>query len=413
MIPEEVDRRLRAHVASILAAAHVPRSDRDDLAEELFGHLAEGWQALVDSGTEPMAATASAIRDFGHSRHIGQDLTRAYRGRFLASTIGVLLPVTATTPTIPRIAWWLGASLRFYGVVLALLTVATSAELSPLRAIMVMATGVPAVAVLFVAALAIGRRQRWATELAIVVNVVGLLFGLWEMLSTPNLLSLNVIVSGILLAAAHRERPTLARWVRRSRSIPTRLSVPLLAAAVGGFILPGAAAGLPDPSQAGPDDLHISASMACRETPTRGGTVTVEFRWDHTSVLPGGLANLSNFGDNLVLEIDPTIAAASNYAFLTDRDTGVRVAEPNMFPPAAEHLMFRDDLTGPGVIGIEQGRLEAGRTYRLAWEFDVFGDAALSELQAGVEYWHVDRFRTEMLLDCNGTVLDWFGADRR
>lgn len=84
-----------------------------------------------------------------------------------------------------------------------------------------------------------------------------------------------------------------------------------------------------------------------------------------------------------------------------------------MLQPAAEHLMLRDDLTGPGVIGIEQGRLAAGRTYRLTWEFDVFGDAALSELQAGVEYWHVDRFRTETLLDCNGTVVDWFGADRR
>jgi hypothetical protein len=413
MIPDGVEARLRAHVASTIDAAQVPGAVRDDLAEEFYGHLAERWHELVANGMEPMDATSRAIRDFGHSRRIGQDLTHAYRGRFWASTIGVLLPATTTTLNSPRIAWWLGASLRFYGVVLALLVVGAAANLSPIRAILVMATGVPAVAILFIAAVAIGRRQRWAAELAVVVNVVGLLFGAWEMLSTPNLLSVNVIVSGILLIAAYHERAKLARWVRRSRSIPTRLSVPLLAAAVGGFILPGAAAGLPDPFQAGPDDLHITASMACRETPTRGGAVTVELRWDHTSVLPGGLANLSDFGDNLVLELNPTIAAPSNYPFLTDRDTGVRVAEPNMLQPAAEHLMLRDDLTGPGVIGIEQGRLEAGRTYRLTWEFDVFGDAALSELQAGVEYWHVDRFRTETLLDCNGTVVDWFGADRR
>lgn len=413
MIPDGADQRLRAHVASALAAAHVPGAERDDLAEELYGHLAERWRVLADDGMEPMDAASHAIRYFGQSRRIGQELTGAYRGRFWASTISVLLPPTATRPTSPRIAWWLGASLRFYGVVLAFLVVGTAAELSPVKALIVVATGVPAVATLFVAALAMGRRQRWAVELAIVINVVGLLFGAWEMLSTPNLLSVNVIVSGILLIAAHHERLTLARWIRRSRSIPTRLAVPLLAAAVGGFILPGVAAGLPDPSQAGPEDLHISASMACHETLTHGGSVTVDLRWDRTSLMPGGLANAANYGDNLVLELDPMIAAPSDYPYLTDRDTGERVAEPNMFQPAAEHLMFRDDLTGPGVIGIEQGRLEAGRTYRLTWEFDVYGDVALSDLQAGVEYWHVDRFRTQTLLDCDGTVLDWFGADRR
>ena len=53
MIPLGVDERLRAHVASVLATAHVPRAERDDLGEELYGHLVEHWQALVDEGLDP------------------------------------------------------------------------------------------------------------------------------------------------------------------------------------------------------------------------------------------------------------------------------------------------------------------------------------------------------------------------
>jgi hypothetical protein len=32
----------------------------------------------------------------------------------------------------------------------------------------------------------------------------------------------------------------------------------------------------------------------------------------------------------------------------------------------------------------------------------------MRDFQAGVEYWHLDQFRRETLIDCEGTVLDWW-----
>jgi hypothetical protein len=60
------------------------------------------------------------------------------------------------------------------------------------------------------------------------------------------------------------------------------------------------------------------------------------------------------------------------------------------------------------MIGIEPARLTADRTYRLTWTFDAWDETEMSMLQAGIEYWHVDRFRTELLIDCDGVVLDRF-----
>jgi hypothetical protein len=405
---EGAERRLRGHVDRVLRSAHLPAADRDEVAEELFGHLVERWVSLVRDGLSETAATARAIRDFGTAERIGRDLTRTYRGRFWASTIGVLLPATAARAPQPRIAWWLGASLRFYGIFAAIATVGIVANSTPVRAVVALASGVAATVVIFVAAAALGRRQRWALDAAVVVNVMGLGYGLWTMATTPGLISLNVFVSGILLVVAAIARERLGRWVRRSRPISMALSLAILVSLVGGSASAAVIGGLPDPTQAGPDDLHITASMACRNEEPRGGTVTVELRWDRLDLLPGGIGRLEGYGDMLVLEMHPLMAAPFGSPFLTDVETGRRVAEPIAIPPAGNRVLENDFVTGPAMIGIEHRNLQSGRLYRLTWEFDAWDDVDMQDLQAGIEYWHLDQFRRETLIDCERTVLDWW-----
>ena len=408
MIPPGVEQHLRAHVTDILDASHVPSAARDDLAEELYGHLAERWRSLVQGGADETMAADGAIHDFGTAHRIGGDLTRSYRGRFWASTIGVLLPATRRRAPQPRIAWWLGASVRAYGVFYAIAIPFMVANASPVRALFLLVMGVAATVLLFVAAMALPRRQRWALDLAIIVNVIGLAYGLYHMLTTPGLISLNVIGSGLLLLLAASQRERLGLWVRRSRPVGNGLAVAIILVVLGGTLGPVAAGGLPDPTQAGADDLHITASMTCRDQVPRGGTVTVELRWDRLDFLPGGIGNINGYGDMLVLEMEPLMADPFGYSFLTDVETGEQVAEPNVFPPSGDRVLLNQDLSGPAMIGIEHSRLKAGRLYRLTWEFDVWDEVDIRDVQAGVEYWHLEEYRREALIDCDGTVLDWW-----
>jgi len=93
---------LRAHVEATLVSARVPRQVRDDLAEELYGHL---WTPLARrpswSGLDEQAAAESAIRSFGSAQRLGVEMTAAYHSRLYASTIGVLLPAVAGSADRP------------------------------------------------------------------------------------------------------------------------------------------------------------------------------------------------------------------------------------------------------------------------------------------------------------------------
>ena len=409
MIPDGVERRLRVHVASVFASAHVPSAERDDLAEELYGHLVERWESLVAGGSDPMEAARDAIRGFGRAEHIGHDLTRTYRGRFWAATVGVLLPTVPAGQPQPRIAWWLGVSLRFYAVIYAFLSVAVAVSISPVIAILVIAVAIPAVTVLFLAAAALPRRQRWGLDLAVVVNVLGLLVGAREMLSTPGLISLNAIASGIILAIAATEGRTLDRWVRRSRPVKNALAVAILLVVLGAASLPAAARELVDPTQARPDDLHVDLTIECRP---RDVVLTADVRWDRTSLIPGGIANLRQYGDVLVL--DQAIEdewRLENYPTLVDVSTGRVAAEPDeAYAPNQERTV--QALSGPHVIQINWDALKPNTTYRATWVFAASDDVVTPEpLQVGVEYIHANRFRWESLVDCNQGVHHPFVSD--
>jgi hypothetical protein len=122
-------------------------------------------------------------------------------------------------------------------------------------------------------------------------------------------------------------------------------------------------------------------------------------------VLPGGIAHLTNFGDTLLIELPPNWAGAYDYSFVRDIETGEVVGEPNLLEPYGRSVeALHPDVNGPAMIGIEVGKLHAGHTYTLTWPISLF-DSATSDLQASVEYWHLDRFKTEMVIGCQGTVV--------
>lgn len=400
---------MRAHVATALAAAHVPADQRADLAEELFGHLVERWRALVTDGVEPDRAARRAIVEFGGARRIGQDLTRAYHGHFWASTVGVLLPAVGARVPQPRAVWWLGVSLRFYAVVYALLSAALALNASPMIALVLLLFAVPAIAFLFLAAAALPRRQRWALDLALVVNVIGLVLGLREMFTTPGLFSLNVVASGLILAIAAVERQTLGRWVRRSRPVRNTLAIAILVVVLGFFVLPAAARDLPDPTQAQPDDLYVELAIECHP---RRVILTADVRWDRTSLLPGGLANLDQYGDVLVLDqSSEQVWRLDNSPTLVQPNNGNTVAEPGeAYAPNQERTVLA--LRGMHVIQIGWDALEPGVTYRATWIFIANDDIRDPDmLQVGVEYIHADRFRWETLADCARGIHEPFVSD--
>lgn len=410
MIPAGVEERLRAHVFRVLAHAHVPAADRGDVAEELYGHLVERWQALIDDGMEPMRAADEAVRLFGGAERIGADLTRSFRGRFWASTIGVLLPAVTMKGPRPTIAWWLGASLWSYGVLGGAIGVGVAAQLSPVRAAVVLLFAIGTAVVYVVAAAALARRQRWGLDIAVAANVIGLVTGTATMMNTAGLISLNVVLSGLLLAFAYAERRDLGRWVRRSRSVEGALAVAILATVLGGAILPAAAAEIPDPTQAGPGDLQITTSVSCGNTTA---IVSVELRWDRVALLPGGVANLSQYGDMLLLETSADDAwVLDNLPALEDKASGTVAAQSDVgYRPNGSRVETLE--TAPHAIQINWNALEPGRTYRATWELRRLSAPGVdTTFAASVEYLHADQFRWEQLVDCMGgrhepIVSDW------
>ena len=409
MIPSNVENVLRGHVASVLASADVPRAELEDLAEEMYGHLAERWRALVDDGANPSAATTRAIWGFGSARRIGRDLTTTYRGRFWSATVGMLLPAGARSAVPPGIVWWLAASMRAYAVIALIYGTSQVLSLSPVRAAIVGVAAVAWAGILFIGAMALARRQRWGLDLAIVANVAGLLFGLGHMVTTPGLFSLNVLASGAILVAASGRGKVLGGWVSGSQSIRNGLAIAILLAAMAGNVVPVVASDVGDPTQAGRDDLHVDLALDCQ--PMRV-VLSAKVRWDRTSLLPGGIGQLSQYGDVVVLDhSSEEVWRLDNYPLLVDSATGETVAEPDIaFAPNQQRTI--ETLRGPFAIQIPWNALEPGVTYSTEWVFVHSGTPSAETLAVAVEYIHADQFRWEAPADCDGgvgepSISDW------
>lgn len=400
MIPPGVRERLAAHVDAVLAGARVPATHRAEIAEELLGHLIQRVKELLTDGLTPHDAAERAIRDFGGAERIGRDFTRTYHGRLWASTIGVLLPAgtPAGRPLAVTLFWILALAMS---AVYLLLAGWALAHHPPIRALVLGVGGATASGAILLVGLALRRARGWALDVATAGSLILVVLGVVELAS--GRISLGGLLALAALLVYFNDPLRVRRWMTPAPE--PRGAVIVAVIAIGLPLLQPVAVDFPDPTQAEPKDLHITAWMECTENP-RGGTVTVELEWARTSLAPGGAARLDRFGDALVLEMNDQLAAPYGVTRLVEVSTGESVAEPGQHRAAADEMLWQ--LAGPAVIGIDHGRLDPGRHYRATWAFEAREDADLRDLQAGVEYWHADHFRTEALIDCDGMVLDWW-----
>ena len=312
--------RLRAHVEATLVSARVPRQVRDDLAEELYGHLWTRWQEAIGSGLDEQAAAESAIRSFGSAQRLSVEMTAAYHSRLYASTIGVLLPAVAGSADRPAGLGRLQALL----LIPILGTVAIAAgelgSLTPGRAALALVGIAAAVSMSLASFLALARGQRWALRYAQILLFLALAFAVDTLVTTPaNMYQLPIAGLLGLYCLGPALGADMKKWTAASRPLGKLLG-PLVALTVAaGLILPFAAPILPDPTQVGPRDLDLRLSVAC--TRDAGGyvtalDVTTEFRWDRLDLLPSGikgglktLAGRDTGGDGLVYGVLPGVGS--------------------------------------------------------------------------------------------------------
>jgi hypothetical protein len=308
-MPADISERLWLHAESIVAAASVPAREREELTEELFGHLVELWRSLVDGGMDPSTAAGRAVADFGSAQRIGSDLTRTYRGRFWASTIGTLLPASrpAGTQTVAGIAA-LSAVLFIMSSLSIIAAFDAFAALSPLKAMAQGTAWASGGAMLFVASRAAWRGQRWAVIVGVIACGLSVVDGAASVLAGNNVIPVSSIGSAlaltvtgldydrVVLATAHGPKP---------RPVAVAVAVGILVASLASGPL---LAVISDPTVASEENLDFEVRVRCDSVHNREldadvlrWTVDVFWEWSKTSVLPGGIRGWETDTDMLVL----------------------------------------------------------------------------------------------------------------
>jgi hypothetical protein len=418
--------RLRAHVATILGGSALPAYLRDDLAEELYGHLLERMRAHRIAGLSETNAVDRAIAELGTADQLAPDFSRTYHSRLWASTIGVLLPAVAPRDERPAVVGWLrltlGLAMLVVGIGLALLV----PQATPVRAL---GTLVAEVAGLVAMSLAIGglaRGQRWALLYAIGVCIALLAWGVESVLVTPSgsiTIPLGAILAAAVLLAVYAAWDRLQAFVAGSAPIGRKMGVVLLLSLLVPATVPPVLAALPDPTQAGPDDLRMSVSMVCdRGDVAFDGIGTVygiqrvtlmaEMSWQRSDLLPKGVAGLfhapdygNSAGFRLLDEAPdlplPTWLLANGDVPVVDLATG---ESAGWFGSTAPSVALLPETIGSFTIGIAPEAIRAGHTIRATWLLTPVSDAGAAWPRIEVAYAHLDRFLLEGTVSCGETT---------
>ena len=420
---DAVQARLYAHVESILNGAAFRRRDRDDLAEELYGHLWQRWQDALASGLDEEAAADQAIRSFGEPARLGRDVTLAYHSRLYASTVGVLVPTVADAKGKPR-GYWLIYFLVFttfwvmaYGQAAALMS------WTPLRA----AIGFSGTLTAFIAASLVFQayraRQRWALgfarlELGLLFWWVGLLWWTNSPGLPASLVGAGTGLGIVFLAFSWplRLRPlsswrdlrlrSLSAWMYE-RPVPRRLLVGIGAMMIVGSAMPAVALSLHDPTQIGPADMQVGLTVACTRSASgdvSGVDVTASFLFKRTDVWPTGLVDALQ-GSGPTDEIALAVEGA--------RPNGI----PMITPQLTRATTGRDTTDGsPLAFGStgQDGRsvtalpdsasFEVGHRYEVQSNYSVApGLADITPITFG--YDHLERFYLQATAGCGQTAV--------
>ncbi len=425
----ETEARLRDHVVDILAGAGVASAVRDDLAEELHGHLVERLRSHLDTGMSETDAVSRAISEFGPADTLARDFGRTYHSRLWASTIGVLLPAVVANGERPRVVAWLRFTVGVAAVLLVGGLILNASPATPLRALGWTAVDLVALGALVLAYRALGAGQRWALWYAIAVALEFLIIGIGEVVSparpTSVTIPLGAILAGGVLLGVRSAWGRLQAYVSGSRPIGRGLVVAL----AGSLLLPVFSgpllAVLPDPTQAGAADLTLRLSMTCDAgNPASGGpsasgvqriTLVAEATWRRTDFLPLGVSGLfpssSPQGDSSgfqVLDnqppgsIVPTWLLANNGPVVVDVQTGEAAG---WFGASAPSEALLPPTVGSFTIGVEPSAIQAGHTIRASWLLAPLSSSGAPWPRIQAAYVHLDRFMLVGSVGCGETVL--------
>jgi hypothetical protein len=415
---------LRAHVETILDRSAVALVDREDVAEELYGHLWQRWQDGLAAGSDSEAAMQSAIEAFGAPAGLGRDLTLAYHSRLYASTIGVLLPAIAPPSDRPR-GLWLSRALLVVVAALQVLgvgIVVVADWVTPGRALVALPCLAVSFAMMVLAYKALARQQRWALVFVQVLAVGLVVAGVADFVLKPVTISLLGILALFVLPTVRR--PELAAWVAGSRPVRLGLGIVIVATVSLPWASGWVAASMPDPTTASPDDLGMQVQVVCTRTDGKvvSGSIQVDLRWRRTDLLPNGLLgvlfgmrNTDNLGLSSAVDlyyipddlsrVDPLFTSASFVDTDSGKDAGSSVIKSSsnaIFDVGAGQLPESQH-----VIAIDPGTIVAGRTYRGAYSF-LLGQrwilASGDEPVFRVRYDHQHRFGVEAIAMCGQTV---------
>jgi hypothetical protein len=367
--------RLRGHVDRILDRSSVQQSDREELIEELYGHLWQRWQDGMAAGLATDEAADAAIAGFGEPDRLGRDMTSAYHSRLYASTIGVMLPVVAASGDKPHGYGMARLFLFLIGAVEALTVIGVLVlnRLTPVRMLTAELMMLAAVSVTVLAYRALARSQRWAVVYVKFLVLVYVAYCVIQVFVPPTTISITgILVAIFVFPAAFDAR--LTEWVAASRRTGPVVGAVIVASVLMGIAANPLAAAMPDPTQASPADLSMTVHIDCTRTAGRvtSGTVTATFRWARTDFLPEGFRpgmsqtdaigaastsadtfhpNLETFPNGLM---DEVVAQSWTYV---DAESG-KTADAGMFELASAPFAF-------GVIqaGVDPSSIRADRDY--------------------------------------------------
>lgn len=418
--------RLHAHVATILSGAAVPAHLRDDLAEELYGHLVERMRALQISGVSETDAVERAIAELGTADQLGREFGRTYHSRLWVSTIGVLLPAVAPRDERPAVVGWLRFTLGLVMVVVGIGLAILLPQATPVRALGMLAAEALGLGAIILAIGALVRGQRWALLYAIAICLELLVYGIGSLLATPSgsaTIPLGAILAGGVLLGVYAARDRLQAFVAGSVPIGRKMGVVLLLSLLIPATVPPVLAALPDPTQAGADDLGMRLSMHCDRgdvvldgigtvSDIQRVTLVAEMRWQRSDLLPKGVAGLfsaSDLGDSAGFRLLdeapdiplPTWLLANGDVSVVDLTTG----EPaGWFGSTAPSVSLLPDTIGSFTIGIAPEAIRAGHTIRATWLLTPVSDAGAAWPRIEVAYAHIDRFLLEGTVSCGETA---------
>lgn len=406
MIPAGAHERLATHVDAVLDAASVPLGERDDLAEELLGHLVERCAGLIGEGLDPDEAASRAIAEFGAAVRIGRDLTRAYRGRLWASTIGVLLPNETRSDRPMAVTLF---AVQAFALSAIYVGTAGWALLNhpPVQALLLGLGASATSSALLVLGFGLLRAQRWALAIAAFGSIVIGMDGVIGF--TEHTIRLSAILAALGLAALALEFRRVLEWLDPTPA--PRWPGAILAGLLCLPLAAPVASAVPDPTQATSDDLDLVLSLDCeasqevRSSAAAGDrqvsiepaiVITVDIRWSRASLFPGGIADGWSADDVIVgLPDEWTMWDAQ----LVDPGTGQEVPGAGGLGPGRP-----DSDARRWSASIPREELRPGRTIRfeitMLDEYIGPRSLPLPTEPIAARYWHANKFSEERTASC-------------